>query len=377
LKLLKNERGAALLYVILISMIIAILVPIMYKIVVNSSLHASISKDEKSAYNVAAGSLETLVAYLGKIPATSNRITYFNNYSGWGKRTLLTSEGTTIEYKLFLEKHDPNLITESYKPAIPLSSPGRYMVVAQATSGNSTKSITYGFDVLNLAGGDVAPGGVSSFNQLINFTGINNTNIYDTNNDHALTWNEIGAATGDPSFNGFFIKLRNDLTGGTFNYSFNDPITMINFIRTNSALKLQTGQISIACNCSAFDFSNILPKNTTLDFVTGYNASAFVIYFANSVSQSAGNWNLYWKMKGMIMVNGNLTLNDRVFDVSNTVVNGTFIPSSGSKQGTFLATNTYTTASSTNPTGTSDTVTYVSNYISTGGSSAWRPEPGQ
>jgi hypothetical protein len=374
-KYTQNENGGALIYALLISVLIITFVPIIYQMNNMSALQASRSKETKLVHHVAVSSIETLVAYLKAIPINSNRITHFNNYTGWGQRTLPTAEGSTIDYKLYLVGTDPANVTSSYKPQIPLTQPGRYKVVAQATIGNITKQIVYGFDVKNLSGGDVAPGGISSYNQLINF--INGTNPYDTNNDRVIAWKEIEAATAEKTFNEFFVNLRNDLTGGTFDYSFNDPVSMINFMRTNQALKLRTGQISIACNCSQFDLSTVVAKNTSLDFVTGYNASAFVVYFSNSVSQNAGNWNLLWRMRGMIMVNGNLTLNDRVFDISNIVVNGVFTPSSGSKQGAFLATNSYTTASSTNPSGTSDTVTYFTNYISTGGSSAWAPAPGQ
>lgn len=367
---LRDEKGAALIYVMMIIMVIAIFVPVLLQMSSTSALNMNRSKNDKLAYNVAVSSMETFIAYLSAIPSTSNRITFFNNYSGWGQRTLTTPEGNAIDYKLYLSTADPNLVTSTYNPAISLTAPDRYTVIARATAGKMIKEITYGFDVLNLAGGDVAPGGVSSFNTLLNYT--NGENPYDTNQDNVVSWDEIKASRNEETFNDFYVALQKDLIGESYHYTFDNPSAMINFMKTNAALKDQAGQISIACNCSAFDFSDIVPKGEILDFITGYKASAFVISFSNDVSQNAGNWNIMWKMKGMVMVNGDLSLGDKFFDVSNVVVNGTFEPGNGDKQDTYLAVNNYNSASSMKPNGAANTV----NYSSIGGSLAWNPAPG-
>ncbi|WP_373230216.1 hypothetical protein [Cohnella sp.] len=115
---------------------------------------------------------------------------------------------------------DPDFVTSTYNPAIPFTEPGRYTIRARATAGKITKELYYGFDVINITGGNVEAGGESSFNQFINFTSSGSTNPYDTNKDNVISWDEIKEVTGDPTFNDFFTRLNNDLTGGSYHYTF-------------------------------------------------------------------------------------------------------------------------------------------------------------
>lgn len=148
-----NERGGALLYVLLIVMLIGILSP-----VILDSLTSRLFEDRKREEVVltdqlAISAMESFITYLNNVPADrTDRRTYFNEYPGWGSKTITLPSGKIIT----LQQYAVDPITGVSFTQVPNDQV--YTVLIEATTGTSgeplqeQKIVRYAVNAVNGSG---------------------------------------------------------------------------------------------------------------------------------------------------------------------------------------------------------------------------------
>lgn len=136
-----RQRGsAALLYVLLLTLVLSAAVPLILSLTSNASLSLQAARNEKLASGLAIGGMEALLAYLRAYPEEEEeeedgveRDDYLAAYPGFGEKTFATPEGVPVKYSA-------TLVT---------ASQGRFIVRIKAEAGTGParreKTIEYMF----------------------------------------------------------------------------------------------------------------------------------------------------------------------------------------------------------------------------------------
>ncbi|MBO9606315.1 MAG: hypothetical protein J7639_10205 [Paenibacillaceae bacterium] len=100
---IRNERGAAaLLYVVLISLVLLVATPVILSTVSTDASHGVMNRNTQMAENMAASGLEAFIRYLDKYNGSSDgqRLQYLNQYGGFISTpiTYANPEGVPITY---------------------------------------------------------------------------------------------------------------------------------------------------------------------------------------------------------------------------------------------------------------------------------------
>jgi len=101
---IRNERGAAaLLYVVLISLVLLVATPVILSTVSTDASHGVMNRNTQIAENMAASGLEAFIRYLDKYNETTDgeRKQYLSNYGGFTSSpvTFPNPEGVSVTYR--------------------------------------------------------------------------------------------------------------------------------------------------------------------------------------------------------------------------------------------------------------------------------------
>jgi type II secretory pathway pseudopilin PulG len=129
---LHTQKGSALLYVLLISTLLAIALPVIFSYTTTISASDARNVNEKKAYNLAISGMQSYI----QAPVT---LTVEGNY---GRKTITLPEGTSVDYYQYAIPVGADAV---YTNAIPLSKVGttsKYLVVTAAIIGDTNQDET-------------------------------------------------------------------------------------------------------------------------------------------------------------------------------------------------------------------------------------------
>lgn len=102
MRLLHNEKGGALLYVLFVFALLCLFLPLILTTTSQSTLEYVTDRNDKIATTLANSAVETFIAYLDKVPPAQNdRKKYFEEYPGLVENLAYTlPEGVPVRYSL-------------------------------------------------------------------------------------------------------------------------------------------------------------------------------------------------------------------------------------------------------------------------------------
>ncbi|WP_438445779.1 hypothetical protein [Gorillibacterium sp. sgz5001074] len=102
LRLIRNERGAALLYVLFAFAILLVFVPVMLNMTTDKALRNKTDQNKKLVESVALTGLESLIGYLNPYTNQTGRGGHFKAFGGWTDDKyvrIVLPEGETVYYR--------------------------------------------------------------------------------------------------------------------------------------------------------------------------------------------------------------------------------------------------------------------------------------
>jgi hypothetical protein len=171
MRLFRNEKGSALVYVLFIFVVLGVLIPVILSTSSQATLHHVTDRNERIATTLANSSIETFIAYLEQVPEQGDRVTYFSNYPGIiESKTYTLPQGIPVEYSFT----SPTATTVEAK------------VIVGSGASKREKAVQYSFQVQNGSGGGSARTSVPEDpNQVIygNTAALKNTDVTINKND--------------------------------------------------------------------------------------------------------------------------------------------------------------------------------------------------
>ncbi|MEW9699788.1 hypothetical protein [Paenibacillus sp. SI8] len=132
-RVLGNEKGGVLFYVLIIAAIFAILSPIILNSLSTEKLASIRMEDNTHADVLAAGGAESFIGYL-RASSNPDALSTFQAYPGWGVKSITSPSGKRVQ----LEQYVPGGASHNYAPS---SLPQDVLIVA--TSGRAIKKYLY------------------------------------------------------------------------------------------------------------------------------------------------------------------------------------------------------------------------------------------
>jgi hypothetical protein len=146
---LHNERGAALLYVMMISMLLIIVVPTVLYLGSNSDLQNVRSEKEKIVNQLAVSGMQAIARYPGTV---EQKLAFLQVH--YGKTMITQPDGLNVEYHQYAVNANDEPELGNMVATTALVSNGNYDVVVQASIGTIEKKVIGNFD-LSGYGGDI------------------------------------------------------------------------------------------------------------------------------------------------------------------------------------------------------------------------------
>ncbi|MDF2963643.1 MAG: hypothetical protein K0S39_5378, partial [Paenibacillus sp.] len=314
---LSNEKGAALLYVLMIAMVLAIFTPVMLNVISSDNLIDNKRKSDKQVTDLAVGGMEALVSYYNNYTG-SDRLANFNAYPGFTGNTpknIKTPDGTTISYKLYVVDVDPltNADTPSASqpnPSSPLPE-GNYTVKMIAEANGLSKSLRYKFPVFNSGSGG------STVDDQVNET---NNDLLNMNTDKGTTSNHMILAQDYP---GGATAYQNDFnslipTDTDFNKIYTSASTFLSdvagYVSSHNAVSpYDTITIKCACTGDVIINSDLILSSTKkvliyfelVDPATSQDPNTTI------TSKLGIAMDKTFKLNGMVIIRGDLELDNK------------------------------------------------------------------
>lgn len=322
-----NEKGAALLYVLMTITILMIMIPTLLSISSNRLQTNLRDEVNKKATTLAVSALESLLSYLDTT-ASVNYEAHFENYPGWGDYTINLPEGGNVHYQ-FGPIVDGNwLLTRSPAPNVTASNSlkTKLKLVVTVTKGSviGTKELQYAITVPTGSGsgssGGGGGGGETPSNTEVSAasSSLVNPATAPSNGLEAMTVDNYpgGAEAYQQSFNYILPKVHNVTYSGSTCSNWQAQLAGLNISAINTS-PYDTVTILVDCGATATisNTINLLSKNVVLHI-----KGDLVLDNVDSANLNLGSATY----NGMLLVEGNLTINNKgTFSASNVLITGT------------------------------------------------------